>query len=132
MPLDLKPTTGITRPVAGAAFAALAVVVLVQDPPHTMGVWVATAAALAAAGFAIWRLDVPSYSNMDRARLRVQTAGNVAILATCCVTAYICAVLLPSGPALAAAAGFSCAAVLAAVRLSKVVDARRRFTVWRR
>jgi len=126
-------TIGAARPAAGAVFAAAAISILVQAPPYDAVVWLAAAFPLAAASFAIWRLDVPaSYAGMDIASLRVHVWGHAAILAVCGVVAYVCVALLPPEHALAVAAGFTCAAALAAVRLWLVADARRRFTVWRR
>lgn len=126
-------TASTARPVASAVFAVAVVSILALDPPQDAAVWLTTAFPLAAAIFAIWRQDIPaSYRSMDRTRLRAYVSGNIAILAICGITAYVCAALLPLGPALAVAAGFSCAAILTAVRLWMIVDARRRFTVWRR
>ena len=126
-------TPGIARPLGGAVLAAVAVAALAPDPPQDAAIWLATLSALAAAGFVIWRLNVPaSYGSMDSTRLRAHAAGNAVMLATCGAAAYVCAALLPPGPALAVAAGFSCAAAMVAVRLWLVADARRRFTVWRR
>ena len=128
----VRPTASTARPVAGAVFAVVAVSVLAPDPPRDVVVWLATTFPLAVAGFAIWRLNVPvSYGSMDRVRLRAHVAGNTALLAVCGSTAYVSAILLPPGSALAVAAGFACAIILVAVRLWLVIRARRRFTVWR-
>lgn len=133
MSSGVRLTTGAARPIAGAVFVVVAASTLIMAPPHNVVVWLVTIFPLAAAGFAIWRLDIPaSYSGMDSVRLRAHVAGNTSLLAICGVTAYVCVILLPPGPALVVAAGFSCAIVLTAVRLWMIMDARRRFTVWRR
>lgn len=111
----------------------VAVAVLVQEPPQDMNVWLATLSALAAAGFIIWRLNIPMlYSGMDIIHLKVHIAGNAVMLTTCVVAACVCVVALPSGPALATSMGFLCAAALLIIRFWLVAVARRRFTVWRR
>lgn len=126
-------TPNIARPLGGVVLAAVAVAALAPDLPQDATILFATLSALVAAGFVIWRLNVPaSYSGMDSTRLKVYAAGNVVMLATCGTAAYVCAALLPPGPALAVATGFLCAAAMVAVRLWLVADARRRFTVWRR
>lgn len=120
------------RPFGVVVLIVVTVAVLVQEPPQSANVWFATLSALAAAGFIIWRLNVPeSYSSMDVTRLKVHVAGNVVMLVTCVVAAYVCATLLPPAPALVVVVGFAYAAVIVAVRLWLVVAARHRFTVWR-
>lgn len=130
--MGARITLGIVKPLGGVALIVVAVAVLVQEPPQSVSVWFATLSALTAAGFIIWRLNVPeSYSSMNRTRLKVHVAGNAVMLVTCVVAAYVCATLLPPAPTLVVVVGFAYAAVIVAVRLWLVVAARHRFAVWR-